>query len=91
MAYLGRCILCGASLMVLDRDDHREGGICETCGINARLRGVVLAAVRELCGYPNAPLRQKQLWILVVRDHLQPRIGSHKSASDRRNGQILDL
>ena len=73
MAYLGRCILCGASLMVLDRDDHREGGICETCGINARLRGVVLAAVRELCGYPNAPLRalepRKNLRVLGISDH----------------------
>lgn len=73
MTYHGRCILCGTPLAIAEEEAHRERALCPTCGINARLRGVLLATVRALLGPPTAPLRalapSRQLRVLGISDH----------------------
>ena len=73
LSYEGRCILCGGPLAVTQAEAHRERALCPNCGINARLRGLLLAAVRELVCPPAAPLRAlapcRQRRVLGISDH----------------------
>jgi hypothetical protein len=61
MGYRGKCPMCGTNLSVENREWHRELGRCVGCGLNARLRGVIVALSLEIYGDLACPLIERDM------------------------------
>jgi hypothetical protein len=72
-AYRGSCAMCGAALRVSAAEWHRELGRCPRCGLNARLRGVIVGFCRVVYGAMSAALlrmpARPDLRVLGISDH----------------------
>src|SRR5215813_4565953 len=71
--YSGRCAMCGTILQVPTQEWHRELGRCSHCGLNARLRGVIVALCQTAYGDMTAPLMRlpalRSLRVLGISDY----------------------
>jgi hypothetical protein len=71
--YRGHCAMCGTALHVSAAEWHRELGCCPHCGLNARLRGIVVAFSRVVYREMSAPLvrmpARRGLRVLGISDH----------------------
>jgi len=69
----GACILCGTTLRVAAADAHRERALCPCCGVNARLRGVILGVLRAVAADPLRPLHtlppRREIRAVGISDH----------------------
>jgi hypothetical protein len=61
MGYRGKCPMCGTNLSVDNREWHRELGRCVGCGLNASLRGAIVALSLEIYGDLARPLIERDM------------------------------